>query len=59
MNEILRKIKKVIGIKGFDHTKLLIDTNDELSYDITLKEVVVLITFVIKSDGKNYSKINK
>ena len=46
MNEILRKIKKVIGIKGFDHTKLLIDTNDELSYDITLKEVVVLITFV-------------
>ena len=45
------KIKKIIGIGKFDNTKILIDTDDKLPNDITLKNVAILITCVIKDDG--------
>ena len=52
LDKVLDKIKETIGIKTFDKTKILIDTDDKLPNDITLKNVVILITCVIKDDGK-------
>ena len=50
----LRKIRKIIGIEKFDNTKILINTDDKLPDDITFKNVAILITSVIKDDGKCY-----
>ena len=50
----LRKIRKIIGIEKFDNTKILINTDDKLPDDITFKNVAILITSVIKNDGKCY-----
>ena len=33
-----------MGIKKFDDTEILVETNDKLPVDITLKNVVILIT---------------
>ena len=35
----------------------MIDANDELSHDITLKKIVILMTCVIKNEGKFYSQL--
>ena len=35
LNKVLDKIKEVIGIEQFDNIKILIDTNDKLTDDIT------------------------
>ena len=56
MIKILDKVKEIIGIEKFDNTKILIDTNDKLQ-EITLKNIVILITCDIKDDGKFYSQI--
>ena len=50
----LRKIGKIIGIEKFDNTKILINTDDKLPDDITFKNVAILITSVVKNDGKCY-----
>ena len=42
-----------MGIEKFDNSKILADTDDKLSDDITLKNVVIIITCVIK-DVKNF-----
>ena len=34
---MLGKIKEIIGIEKFDNTEILIDTDDKLPDDITLK----------------------
>ena len=34
---MLCKIKEIIGIEKFDNTEILIDTDDKLPDDITLK----------------------
>ena len=44
LDKVLEKIKEIIGIEKFDHTKNLIDTNDNLPNGMTLKDVVILIT---------------
>ena len=49
--KVLGKVK-IINIKKFDDTKILIDTDDKLPDDITLKNVVILITCVIKDGDK-------
>ena len=54
LNKVLDKIKEIIGIKQFDNTKLFIDTDDKLQDDITLKNVVILMTCVAKDDDKFY-----
>ena len=36
-NKVLYKTIKIAGIEIFDNTKILIDTNDKLPDDITLK----------------------
>ena len=56
LDKVLDKIKEIIGIEKFDDTKILIDKDDELPDDITLKNVVILLTCVIK-DGKFYPQI--
>ena len=46
--------KVLVDIEKFDDNKILIDTDDKLPYDITLKNVVILITSVIKDGDKFY-----
>ena len=36
-NKVLDKIKEIISIENFDDTKILINTDNKLSDDITLK----------------------
>ena len=42
------KIKETTGIVKFDDTKILNDTDDKLPDYITLRNVVIFITCVIK-----------
>ena len=48
VHKVLDKTKEIIGIKKFDDTKILINTDDKLSHDITLKRAVILLTVLIK-----------
>ena len=57
LDKVLGKIKEIIGIEKFNDTKILIDTDDKLLDDINLKNVVILMTYVIKDDGKFYSQL--
>ena len=54
LDKVLDKIKMVIGIEKFDEAKILIETDDKFLDEVTLKTVVVLISCVIKDDGKFY-----
>ena len=56
--KVLDKIKEILVIEKFDNTKILIDADDKLPNDITLRNVLILITCIIKDDNKyirNYS----
>ena len=57
LNKVLDKVKMIIGIENFDDTKILIETDDKLPDDITLKNAVILVTSVIKDKGKFYQQI--
>ena len=57
-DKVLEKIKEIIGLEKFDDTKILIDTDDKLPDNITLKYIVILITCVIKDDDKLYPQIS-
>ena len=57
LDKPLDKIQEITGIRKFYDTKILIETDDKLQVDITLKNVVILITCMIKDDGKFYSQI--
>ena len=57
LDKVFDKIKVTIGIVKLDDTKIVIDTDDKLSNYITLKNVVILITCVIKEDAKFYPQI--
>ena len=46
--------KVLVNIEKFDDTKIFIDTDDKLPYNITLENVVILITSVIKDGDKIY-----
>ena len=52
LDNVLDKIKEIIGIEEFDDTKILIETDGKLPDDIALKNVVILIPRVIKDDDK-------
>ena len=54
LKKVFDKITEIIRIKKFDDTKILINTDDKLSNDITIKIAVIMITWVIKDDGKSY-----
>ena len=42
LDKVSEKIKEIIGIEKFDHTKNLIDTDDNLPNGITLKDVILI-----------------
>ena len=49
--------KEITSIEKFDDTKILIDTANKLPDDITFIKIVILLTCVIKEDGKLYPQI--
>ena len=54
-DKLLDKIKDTIGNKKFDDTKILIETDDNFLDYIIMKNVVILITCVMKDLDKFYS----
>ena len=46
LDKVLDKIKMIISIEEFNDTKILVETDDKLSDDVTLKIVALLITCV-------------
>ena len=50
-------IKEIIGNEKRDGTNILIDTDDKLLNYITLKNVVIIMTSVVRDDGKFYSQL--
>ena len=57
LDKVLVKIKIKIGIGKFDDTKKLIDTDNKLADKITFKNIVILISCVIKDDDNFYPKL--
>ena len=57
LDKLLEKMKEIISFERFYDTKILIDTDDKLPYDITFKNVVVLMTCVIKDGNKFYPQV--
>ena len=51
----LGKIKMIIDNEKFDNAKILIETDDKLAGEVALKNVVILILFIIKDRDKFYS----
>ena len=56
-DKVLDKIKEIIGIKKPDDINILVDTDDKLPDNITLKSVAVLMTYVIEDDNKFYLQL--
>ena len=56
-DKVSDKIKETILIVKFNDTKILIDKDDKLPDYITSKNVVILITCVIRDDAKFYLRI--
>ena len=54
LHNVLDKIKEIRGIGKFDDTKILTDANEKFPDDTTLKNIVVIITCVVKEDDKFY-----
>ena len=54
--KVLGKIKG-IGIEKLDDNKILIDTDDKLPDDITFKNAVILMAFIIKDGDKFYPQL--
>ena len=50
-------IKEIIGNEKCDGTNILIDADDKLLNYITLKNVVIIMTSVVRDDGKFYSQL--
>ena len=50
LDKVLDKIKEIISIQKVDDGRILIDTDNKLLDDITLKNVVILMTSIEKID---------
>ena len=50
-------IKGIIRNEKYDGTNILIDTDDKLLNYITLTNVVIIMTSLVKDDGKFYSQL--
>ena len=57
LDKVLLKIKEIVGTEKFYDTIILIDTDDKPPHDVTLKNVVILITYVIKDGEKLYQQL--
>ena len=51
--------EKTIVIQKFDDAEILIDTDDKLPDGITLKNIVILITFTVEDNRKFYPQQKK
>ena len=63
VDKLLDNIKEIIAIEKFDETKILINMDDHLSDQITLKRVVILLTWywryiVIKDGDKPFPQLS-
>ena len=63
VDKLLDNIKEIIAIEKFDETKILINMDDQLSDQITLKRVVILLTWywryiVIKDGDKPFPQLS-
>ena len=56
-NKVLDKIKEKIDIGKIDDTKILVETDNKLPDDITLKYVMILVRCVIIDGHKLYPQI--
>ena len=57
LDKVLDKIEEIIGTEKFNDTNVLIDTDDKFLDDIIFKNVMILMTCIIKGDGKFYPQI--
>ena len=57
LNKVFDTINKIICIEEFDDSKILVDTDDEISDDITLKKAVALISCILNDDDKFYQQM--
>ena len=57
LDTVLDRIKEIIGIEEFDHTKILVDADDKLPENNTSKNIMILTTCIKKDDGKFYSQL--
>ena len=57
LDKVLHNIKEIVGTEKFRDTIILIDTDDKPPHDITLKNVVILMTYVIKDSEKLYQQL--
>ena len=58
VDKALNRIKEIIGTEKFDDTKISVDTDDKLPDNITVTNVVILTTCVIKEDGVQKKLLN-
>ena len=56
LNKVWDKIKDIESIENFGNTKILIDTDDKLPNNITLKYAVIVVTCDIKDDDKFHAQ---
>ena len=49
LEKVLNKINELIGVENLDETKLLLDMEDKLLDDNTLKNVVISTTILRRS----------
>ena len=54
--KVLDKIKR-ISVEKLDNTRILLNTDDKLPDDITLKNAVILMICVIKDGDKFYQHL--
>ena len=57
VDQVLSKIKEITSIQKFGDTKILSDTYYKQQYNITLKNVVVMMTCLIIIAGEYYPQI--
>ena len=56
LDKVLDKIKR-IGIEKLDNIRILIDTDDKLPDNITLKNAAILMIFLIRDSDKFYLRL--
>ena len=56
LDKVFDKSKRT-GIEKFENIRILINTNDKLPDDTTLKNAMILMTFVIKDGDKFYPQL--
>ena len=57
LGNVLDKSKEIIDIETFNSSKILIDIHHKLPYNITSKNIEVLIKCFIKDDVKFYPHV--